>query len=303
MSSGFERIIEKIPYLDGGFRRRMTAGAIVVISVIFIFGSDIGLTDLLGKVITSPTFGILALLIIYAVGGLVEVLADLFVAHLIVNLAWLFIASEDKYEKYPKWLRFPLRFLASYSGMIFLFVPGFIRGLYGEPRYVWRNLEEKLHPTAKEYFGTLPDAVRDGLKEPFGNHSDLSWEYFCSNGSKEEIDTIRKFKARNKDTLVIITSITILMIIMIPIIIAPVFSFISGFISNASSILPDLVVSIFRALADSRFLNILLFLLLVVPLLILFSLVFLIAYVLMVKQSIISVLELTALNNKKFPTP
>ena len=303
MSSGIGKLIEKIPYLDGGFRRRMTAGAIVVISLIFIFGSDISLTDLLGKVTTSPTFGILALLIIYAAGGLVEVLANLFATKLAGNMMWLIIAPAYMYEKHPRWARIPLRILAFYPGMLFRFPGECIEAMYGRSSYEWRSLEKRLYPDAKEYFRTLPDVVQHGLKNPFGNHSDLSWEYFCNNGSKEEIETTRKFRARSKDTLVIITSIIIPMIVMMPTIMEFVISFISSIIYNTVSILPNLVVSISSDLADSIFLGVFLFLLLVVPYMILFSGVLLVAYVLIVKQSIISVLELKALNNKKFPTP
>ena len=314
MSSGFAKLIGIIPYLDGGVRRRLSAGTIVLISFTFLFPKsyisilDINLTYSLAKVITSPIFAIFAILIIYAAGGLVEVIADMFFAKLAGNMRWLFTAPKYWHEKHRRLEKlFPLKpkapltkaplknLLFYYFGILlkllsfyFLVIPLFliecIKVTYGISSFNWeRGLKRNLSLCAYTYFEKLPEAVRAGLQSPFGNSSDFSWEYFCNNGIKEEIETAKRLRERSKDALVIITSAMIPMIIMMSKITEFIFFFVSGIYNTGNT-----------------YCDIGLFALLVGPFLISFSVLLLLAYVLIVLQSMFSILELKALNKENF---
>ena len=87
MLSNLDKVIEKIPYFNGGFRRRMTAGTIVIGALLWLLPS-------LRNLVTSSDFGeavellfspaVLAiiLVIVHAAGGIIGVFASLFVSRM-----------------------------------------------------------------------------------------------------------------------------------------------------------------------------------------------------------------------------
>ena len=87
-------IADKIPEPNGGFRRRITAGAIVVIVFLYclyiirapignekaaksIFGFLTELSERFGNIITEPLVALLATIVIFAVGRIVEIYSEL----------------------------------------------------------------------------------------------------------------------------------------------------------------------------------------------------------------------------------
>ena len=70
--SGIEKLIDRIPYSDGGFRRQLSAGVIVVIGAVLLISINRDVSaELLEKLIASPTVAILLVVLTYALGGLV----------------------------------------------------------------------------------------------------------------------------------------------------------------------------------------------------------------------------------------
>ena len=170
MSDTLDKVIEKIPYFDGGFRRRITSGAILV-SLIYLFSQDFKNPELLKLASGNISVLIVIFLIIYAVGSLIELVSDVFVSRII--------------EVFTR-----IKVLPGHNGKSI-------------------NLEKLLGEQGLSYFHNLPPAVKYGLEYPFGKYRESAWSYFCTSGTSSEIDLARKLRARNQDVLVIVTSITI----------------------------------------------------------------------------------------------
>lgn len=265
--AALEKIVERIPYSDGGFRRRMTAGAIVVLGAAFsqslkIQALSISFKDA-SELINSTFVGIILLLLVYAIGGLVEVLAELFVSRLTGNTAWAIIAPKNMYKKYPSFIRKIFQAFTYYPGIIFLLYAAWGRAIIGKSSYRWHDLEKTLQPNTRAHYKLYPDIIKKGLEDPFGVYGELAWRYFSNHGTHEEMSFARKLENRNKDILVIVTSLMIVMTIFIP-------SF------QRLLITPG---------AEQEVLFIFMQFMMVVPV------VFLSSYFLLLKQSILSVIE------------
>lgn len=214
-----EKIVERIPYSDGGFRRRMTAGAVILLGSAMALYLNIQSVPLsfedAKQILSSPIVGIILLLLVYAIGGLVEVIAELFITRLTGNTARAFILPIQMYKNFPVFFRRIFQVFTYYPGMIFLLYAEWGKALIGKSSYRWHDLEKSLQPKTRKHFKLYPDIVKKGLEDPFGKYGELSWRYFCNNGTDEEKSLARKLENRNKDTLVIVTSLMIATAIMI----------------------------------------------------------------------------------------
>lgn len=214
-----EKIVERIPYSDGGFRRRMTAGAVILLGSAMALRGNIQSAPLsfedAKQILSSPIVGIILLLLVYAIGGLVEVIAELFITRLTGNTAWAFIAPTQMYKKFPVFVRRIFQAFTYYPGMIFLLYAEWGKALIGKSSYRWHDLEKSLQPKTRNHFKSYPDIVKKGLEDPFGKYGELAWRYFSNHGTDEEKSLARKLENRNKDTLVIVTSLMIATAIII----------------------------------------------------------------------------------------
>ncbi|WP_018014897.1 hypothetical protein [Teredinibacter turnerae] len=172
MSDAVDKILERVPYSDGGFRRRMTAGAIFSASlcaVLYEFDKiDIGFA---ADITNNYTILIICFLIIYAVGGLIELISDISVS----------------------------RFIAVITSRRLGFLPMKKKSF---------DLSVALSENAYKYFCTLPSPIKEGLEFPFGKYNNTVWNFFSSRGSSDEVNLSRKLCSRNYDVLVIVTAIT-----------------------------------------------------------------------------------------------
>lgn len=167
MSQAVEKILEKVPYFDGGFRRRVTSGSIIVVILFLYLGSDIDTYEFFSG---NFTILIIAFLVIYAIGSLVELLADVLISNLIERFSNFQILKSKKEKSLD------------------------ISILLDEQGY--------------KYFKSLPNSVRRGFENPYGKYREVSWNYFSNIGSIEEIELALKLRSRNQDVLVIVTTIS-----------------------------------------------------------------------------------------------
>ena len=273
--SNLEKIIDMVPYSNGGFRRRMTAGTIVNLSIgiaLILSGHTFGIKiEDLKSVLSSPMVAIVFFLLVYAVGGLVEVLADLFITRLTGNTAWAIISPKYMFQNKHKLIRPILRMFAYYPGIAFLLYIEWGKAFAGKSSYEWKELEKELKPKARDHLEQLPDIVKDGIKDPFGKYEDLPWRYFSSHGANDDVKALaRKLENRNKDVLVIVTSLMIAAIINV--------SF-QDLTNNEKVIIGNEALAI-----------------ILIQVLMLVPIVFLGSYFLLLKQSILTIIEYNTLS-------
>ena len=210
--SNLDEILNKLPYFDGGFRRRMTAGAIVTITIVIMINSGNSLEHSfksLSDLISSPAAALLFFLLVHAVGRLVEVLAELFVARLTGNTAWAVKVPEWTFMDRSKVLKFILRVLFLPVTVILIYY-GWCRAMSGQSIYRWEKLEDELNTETQTQFNSYPEAVKDGLREPFGTYGKSPWTYFADLGGTVSARALaRTLENRDKDLLTIVTSLLI----------------------------------------------------------------------------------------------
>ena len=222
----FSEIVNKIPYIDGGFRRRMTAGTIVTLTIgysVFITGADnldgasqygyafgTGFKQL-ADVLSSPAAAVLFFLLVNAVGGLVEVVAELFVAKFTSNIAWA--VTEPRWNtrnknKLIKWIVQYAKRISFSLAVPFRIYYGLAMALRGRSIYRWEDLRRELRTSTRADFKKYPGVVIDGLMEPFGKYGSVSWKYFADYGNTNSTKALaRTLESRNRDILTIVSSL------------------------------------------------------------------------------------------------
>lgn len=173
MSAAIEKILDKVPYFDGGFRRRITSGSIIAIVIYLLWvisGNDTDVIEILSE---DFTILIIIFLVIYAIGNLMELLADVVIS-----------AAIERYSNF-----------------------NFFKGKKEKSLDLSTMLDEQGYA----YFKVLPESVKRGLENPYGKYRETSWSYFCNFGTTSEIELARKLRSRNQDVLVIVTTITLML--------------------------------------------------------------------------------------------
>ena len=196
-----------IPYSDGGLRRRMSSGTIVLLGAAFslVVGGHPIATELYNITLAIFSQGgsvgaVVFLLLVYAVGGLVEVVADTFVNRIAGNAAWAFFSNDKK----QNWIRrslsvcFAVPLRAGYY---------MIRALIGQSMFRWESPDCDLTPIAKGYFGSFPIVVREGIKRPFDRHMEVASRFFSDLGVTDKArDFAHRLESRHRDVSVIMTA-------------------------------------------------------------------------------------------------
>jgi uncharacterized integral membrane protein len=269
--SVIEKVIERVPYADGGFRRRVTSGLIVLVSIgvsfVSVNNASVNL-EFYVKQFSSPTVLILISLLMYATGGLVEVFAELFVTRITGNTVSAYVSTFQSVKKYHFIIR-PLAYLiAIYAATIKMYYE-WAKALVGKSSYRWES-EKELSEHSNNYFESLPSIVKAGFNDPFGEYSELSWKYFSSSETSIEISKYAlELRSKNRDMLVITTSIIIALTAI------------------------SFTVSEGLVLSDSNALQFVYFQLSLIVLVL-----FLSSYFILVKQSIKTLLEFAAMRSK-----
>jgi len=188
-NSSLDKVLDRLPYADGTGRRRFVAGGILLIGIIIIFAdkfgtlfkiADIELSTLLG----SPIILLAAVLILYALGNLAEMIAGLFLVRMASGVMWTLgfprRVSRRLSGTYMRWLAF--------GGLIawspFYMLWEMIRGLRGDTRFRL-PLESELTPEALKLLDALPPKVRSGLYHPVSDDADYSTKYMIDTFATE----------------------------------------------------------------------------------------------------------------------
>ena len=178
MSETFDKLVERIPYFEGDFRRRLGSGVIVVIAILVAVSlvSSISAEDMLKFLTEAPSILILIAILAYMIGHLTEMVSDIFIARFAGNLAWALIAPLTWFSSWSSYLKYPARTICwLFFGLLMMWY--FFRSLFGVSDYEWRSLENRLSKHSLSLFNTLPIVVQTGLRQPFGIYQDVAWNH------------------------------------------------------------------------------------------------------------------------------
>ena len=209
------KIVAILPYSDGGLRRRMSSGLIVLLGAFcWLVMSDGPIASDLYRVVVTlfsepgvlsgTAKAVVLLLLVYAGGGLVGVLSDTLMSRIAGNVAWAFFVSRDKKQH---WIR--------RCGSVCFVVPVragcyLLRGLIGQSMFLWERPDCDLTPIARDRFASFPLVVRKGIVQPFDRQMAISSRYLSDFGLTDESrDFARRLENIHKDVSVILTAIFI----------------------------------------------------------------------------------------------
>jgi hypothetical protein len=173
--------LERIPVLDGGSRRRVTAGTIIILAAFLAlpkFQSQVN-AAVTKQNVSLSLFVLIGGLLIYATGVLVELFGELFLARAIGNTMWVFQeatrhARERVANANPRHfaqLKYGWWILVVPEGICWL-LPYFVMGLFGGSRWEM-HFPKALTGEIKTVYETLPGSVRTSIESPLGRDSEF----------------------------------------------------------------------------------------------------------------------------------
>lgn len=213
-----EKLLEKVPYFEGGFRRRLAAGGLIVLPTTVGLAiqrhAELKVLGLSGaEVVTSPSVLVTLVLMIYVCGTVSEVFGEIFVARIAGNVAW---AASYPFRRVPLEQRLANKLLSYVKiGLLFNFVVPwliyleFIKGVFGVSSYSWKDLPSRLSEPASATFHLMPTIVRTAVAAPFGLHGEIAWRYLSASGDADQRSWIRSLESRNKEVLVTLTALIV----------------------------------------------------------------------------------------------
>jgi hypothetical protein len=210
MGSNISAVFERIPILDGGGRRRLTAGTLVVLTAVLVIDS---LRSGIATLITNKDLSLSLVLagaglLIYATGVIVELVGEVFLARAVSNFVWSYLHA----NAYAKTWRPLYRSIAWPYVSIWGTLRGacyFVLGLFGASRWRMRPMR-RLSANASQAFENQPPAVRESIQCALGNNAEF--------GRKALIDQLRTPESRRwartlmdrpKDVLALVSAIII----------------------------------------------------------------------------------------------
>ena len=212
-------LIEKLPLADGSLRRRFIAGGIITLFAILFFVDPKQVIQAMSqenaaKLFSSTIFGFIALGLIYATGGLIELIGEGFILRGVGEAARQIEQAKAKTKDRKTLVRYLWKLLFPFYvyGVPFFFVQGFIRGTTYEIRFQHEHLSQG----AVDAFQGLPEKVREGLRHPLGDYLDLGLLHIEGALSEDRKKLFRSSVRRNKELLSTLSAV-FLVVMMLPV--------------------------------------------------------------------------------------
>jgi hypothetical protein len=209
-------LLERIPIMDGGGRRRLTAGTIVVLTGVLVIDS---LRTAISSAITARDISLTLLLagaalLIYATGVIVELVGEVFLARAVSNFVWAYV---DVSNRTRNWRRL-------YQPLIGVYVPiwgtlqaigNFIAGLFGSTQWRMRPMW-RLSARAREIFELQPPPVRSSIEQALGLNAEFGRKALIDQlPTSESRRWARRQMDRPKDVLAIVSAIIISLLLFL----------------------------------------------------------------------------------------
>jgi hypothetical protein len=206
--SKLDGLLERIPIMDGGGRRRLTAGTIVVLTVLILFKD---LRDTLTHAIAAKDVSISLVLaggalLIYATGVIVELVGEVFLARAVANVVWSYVDAGHYAQRWKGFKR-PLAWVFVVVCGTVRSVGYFVLGLFGGSRWRMRPLG-RLSGTARRTFEVQPFSVRDSIEQPLGANAEFGRKALIDQlATAESRRWARRLMDRPKDVLALVSAI------------------------------------------------------------------------------------------------
>lgn len=220
-----EKIVDHLPFLDGSGRRRFVAGGIILIGVAAqnpeLFKAMLGMDTLeIGDILGSPVIAGGAILLVYAIGSLAEMLGEL---SLVRAASGIFLALRLP-GKLVTWEAVPNRhwfygfLLIVMKSLLFVTVVPVMAvymaalGFVGITKFSI-DIRRSVSDDAWAVFGKLPEAAQRGLHEPVGNETDFAQKYIVDLLQNEpDRKWARRLIIRAKDVAATITALQVVVL-------------------------------------------------------------------------------------------
>jgi|WetSurMetagenome_2_1015567.scaffolds.fasta_scaffold02806_2 hypothetical protein len=204
-----EKIAENVGELSEGFRRRLTAGIILLGSFTYPWLTNSNISVLAGQdsLLTSPVFAIVFISLAYISGGLVEMAGEVLLARLVGNYLWAFMVPFTWVKDFSPRFRYLLCSIFCVPGGIILAYYYVGRALLGWSDFRWPNALKALSAGARDYFESLPECVKAGLLDPFGNHQELAWLFLQDRAEPIGARWLRSLENRNREVFAVLSAL------------------------------------------------------------------------------------------------
>lgn len=172
-----ESLASRLPYADGTARRRLLAGALLVVGL--AVPNREAIPQALGisyqQMLSSPILLLSAGLIVYVSGTIVELIGSSFLVRIAAGLFQAFepVPSSASYVTPRSVARAAI---SRVWRVVRAITSGFVLGLMGR-QSLNLSLTDRLSPAGRSVFESLPASVQRGLNDPIGDYRDLAIHY------------------------------------------------------------------------------------------------------------------------------
>jgi hypothetical protein len=220
-----DKLIDHLPFLDGAGRRRFVAGGIILIGVAVqnpdLFKDILGLEELdVADILGSPVIAGGAVLLVYAIGSLAEMLGELSLVRAAsgIFLALQFPGQVVTWEAVPNrhwfygFLIIIMKFLLYVTVVPFMVLYFAAAGFLGYTKFAI-DIHRRASAKAWAVFEKLPDAAQRGLHQPVGNDTDFAQKYIVDLLTNEpDRKWARRLIIRAKDVAATITALQVVVL-------------------------------------------------------------------------------------------
>jgi hypothetical protein len=207
-----EKLIDKFPYSDGSLRRRFVSGAIVLISLWVAFNVNLktiieGVS--IDSIIKSPTILLGIVLLIYAIGNIIEILGEIFLVRAASGTFYAIQFPLHHFRNRNPWMKYSLRILLWVAFVPSLIYYSIFKGLVGFTDFRF-DIESRISNHSIRFYKSLPEKVISGLSQPLGDDAEIAWKYLISSFSSEgDKRWARRLITHAKDVLSVTTAFVI----------------------------------------------------------------------------------------------
>jgi hypothetical protein len=205
----FADLKDLLPSAEGSIRRRLLAGFVVMGAAIPVFWAGNLKEFLVASGLENATVALGALLVVYSVGLLSEIVGETVLLRAFGGAIWALEFPSRSIHAHTPGARWALRAAAYY-----LIVPAYafwegVRGLIGKSAYV-ADVQARLRTDdARRAFDRLPPYVRSGLTEPYGDGFDTAFQHLSATLAEAHRGQIQKLHMRNLETLALVSALCI----------------------------------------------------------------------------------------------
>lgn len=217
-----DKLIDHLPFLDGTGRRRFVAGGIILIGVAVqnpeLFKALLGVEDLdIRAILGSPVIAGGAVLLVYAIGSLAEMLGELSLVRAAAGIfrALQFPGQVVTWEAVPgrHWfygfLIIVMKLLLYVTVVPVMVLYFAAAGFVGYTKFAI-DIRRRASPQAWAVFEKLPEAAQRGLHEPVGNDTDFAQKYIVDLLTNEpDRKWARRLIIRAKDVAATVTALQV----------------------------------------------------------------------------------------------